>query len=303
MPDAVETMVSGSNVIPWHRHGKVVAGQLTAVAALQEGGLDWGVSKVPLYAQLPDGGEVEVPDKFGIMRDTDNRVLGVVGKQYRPLQNKEAFSFADNLVDDGGAKYETAGSLKGGKAVWMMMRFPEGVKIDAEGEETDLFLAIRNSHDGTSSITAMVTPVRIVCQNTLNLALGTAKRMWSVRHVGTMDSKLQAARDALGLTFEYTDALSVAANELLAQKVSDRAFETLVGQLTDVEKISEGIISTYNNSPNLGNIRGTAWGAVNAVGEYFEHGRNHRSDEARLLSTFDGDARKARDKAVALLTA
>lgn len=303
MPAAVETMFSGNRMTPWHREGTVLDGVLTAAEALQASGLDWEVEKRPLYVRAADDGYVEVPRKYATVRTSDGSALGVVGEQYEVLQNEDAFAFADGLVDDGDAKYETAGSLKGGRAVWMLMNVPKGVNIEAEGEATDLYLALSNSHDGTSAITAMVTPVRIVCANTLNLALNGAPRKWTVRHVGTLESKMHAARESLGLTFEYADELGRLATELANQKISDNAFERIVADLTDVEKTAEGIIETYRTSPNLANIRGTKWGAVNAVGEFMEHGKTHRSEEARLLSTYGGAARQMRDKALELITA
>lgn len=301
MPAAVESMVSVREV-PWHRLGKVVDEQLTAEEALVEAGLDWEVKRHPLYIHV-DGevAPVEVPGKFATVRMSDHKVLGAVGSAYRVLQNRDAFAFADGLVDDGSAKYETAGSLKGGRKVWMMMTLPQGVQI--AGEDVDLYLALTNSHDGKSAVQVMVTPVRVVCQNTLNLAVARATRTWAVRHVGSMDGRLEEARRALDMTFGYVEEFKELGEQLSNARFTGRQFARLVRDLTDREEEQEAIIENYSDSPNLGNIRDTKWGAVNAVGEYYDWVRPQRSDEARFKNATTGVGRKARDRALELVLA
>lgn len=300
MPAVVETMFSARER-PWHGLGTIVEEQLTAADALRESGLDWKVEKHPIFVEGESGSYVEVPGKYANRRDSDGRVLGVVGEQYQILQNEDAFSFADALVDSGDAKYETAGSLRDGRRVWLMMTLPEGVKV--AGDDIDIFIALANSHDGSQAVTVMATPIRVVCQNTLNLAIGQAKRTWSVRHTASMDGRLDEARRALELTFDYAEEFAKVGEELAAEKISDGRFERIVEELTDVEKHAEGILATYQTSPNLEDIRGTKWGALNAVGEYFDWGRNTRSQEARLKSSLTGTSRRMRDEAYTLLTA
>lgn len=302
MPAAVETMMSVRE-LPWHRLGKVVERQLTAEEALKEAGLDWEVKRHPFYIHV-DGqvAPVEVKGKFATVRDSDNAVLGSVGSAYRVLQNRDAFAFADGLVDDGSAHYETAGSLKGGKKVWMMMTLPQGIQI--AGEDVSLYLALTNSHDGKSAVQVMVTPVRIVCQNTMNLAVSQAERIWSVRHVGSMDGRLEEARRALDMTFGYVEEFQQLGENLAAQHFSGREFGRMVRDLVpDDEEEQEKIIESYSDSPNLGNIRDTKWGAINAIGEYYDWVRPQRSDEAKFKNATTGIGRKQRDRALELLTA
>lgn len=297
MPAAVETMVSVRQV-PWHGLGEVVEDQLTAAEALKKSGLDWEVEKRPI--RIVDGRQI--PDRFATVRTSDNSPLGIVGKRYTVLQNEAAFEFADSLVDDGSAKYETAGSLRGGSTIFLSMRIPEGIKV-AGDDPIDLYLMLRNSHDGSSQATVSITPVRVVCMNTLNLALRNAKRTWGTRHSGSMEGRIEEARRALELTFEYVDGFKELVDELTAKKISNRKFEDIVKELTDVEAHAEGILEVYRNAENLNEIRGTAWGGVNAVGEYFDHGRNFRSDEAKFKSSINGRARRMRDEAQKLLLA
>lgn len=298
MPAAVESMVSVREV-PWHGLGTIVGQQLTAREALVESGLDWSVEKQEIM--LAENSEL-IPGKYATVRQTDGKVLGVVGEQYEVLQNSDAFEFMDALVDSGDAKYETAGSLKGGRRTWVMMTLPEGVTI--AGDQVDLYLALTNSHDGSSAVTAFATPVRVVCTNTLNLAIGSARRAWSIRHVaGSMQGQLDEARRALELTFEYGQDLAALGEELATQSISDRKFRAIVEELTDVEDHAEGIITTFKESPNLEDLRGTKWGAINAVGEFYDWVKPSRTDEARFKNTLTGRNRKQRDRALELLSA
>lgn len=300
-----DTMYSASNIVPWHRHGEVVRDALTAADALVKSGQDFEVVRQELFLAGPadlDGiprlGR-KVPNVANVRAD-DGKVLGVVGPGYQILQNKDAFAFADALVDDGSAKYETAGTLSGGRVTWLMMNIPAGIKV-AGDEDVDLFLALRNSHDGSSKVTVMVTPVRIVCQNTLNWALSSAKRVWGVTHSGDINSKLLEARKALELTFEYVEEFKQVADDLAMQEFTERAFRELAIEIApddNQEKHRDGMLATFVGAPNLEHVRNTKYAAVNAVGEYWQHGRSIRTDEAALNATFNGIARQMQDSAL-----
>ena len=308
MPAEVESMFSVREV-PWHGLGEIVDDKLTAAEALQVGGLDWDVELRPLKAYLGHDARpqyVTVEDRFGVVRSTDNSVLGVVGGTYVPFQNRDAFVFFDNLVDNGEAKYDTAGSLRKGKWVWLTAKMPETVLIGGE-DAIDVYLLLSTSHDGSRSITASVTPVRVVCQNTLNMAQKAAKRKWSVRHLSTAGQRLEEARQALGMTFKYVDAFEVKATELLSQSMVDQEFTKLVeGILPDrprTPQVIEELRFAFNESPTLDNIKGTKWAAYNAVAEYFDWLREPRSAEAQVTAIWDGVAMKMKDKALAALSA
>lgn len=299
MPADVESMFSVREV-PWHGFGTIVEEQLTAEEALKASGLDWTVEKSPVYVKTGER-YTKVPRKFLNVRSTDQKVLGAVGGAYTVLQNEDAFAFADGLVDSGEAKYETAGSLKGGQKVWVMMTIPSGIQI--AGEDVDLYLALQNSHDGKSAVTVMVTPVRVVCTNTLNLALERAQRTWSVRHVGDLDGRIAEARRALDLTFSYVEEFKTVGEQLAASPFSPREFARLVQQLEPNEKSQDLMIEAYQESPNLANIRETKWGALNSIGEYADWIRPQRSPEARYKNATTGVGRKMRDAAMEILTA
>lgn len=309
--------------VPWHRLGTAVPDALTAHDAMKTAGLDWNVTKRPLYASLhgviADGEAVLepvlVPDQFAIIRDEDNAVLGTVGGQYEPFQNSEAFEFLDSLVDSGEAKYDTAGSLRGGRSVFISMKTPRTILIGG-ADPVDTYIMLSNAHDGSRAVTGVNTVVRTVCANTEQLALRDYKAMFTMRHDQTMRGKVQEARDALGMTFAYFDEWEKAMNDLVAQDFTLREFETLVGTLYPARGSDEkanrerqlSLIGTLESSPTIGDgIRRTKWGAFNAVTEYLDHYAAVRAtsiqsvEERRFTESMFGANRGVREKAYALL--
>ena len=174
MPANVETMFSVRET-PWHGLGRIVMDAPASREALELAGLDWQVESRNIYS----GTGSMIPGYRANVRSTDDAVLGVVSDRYRIVQNEEAFQFTDDLLGEG-VTYETAGSLQGGKKVWMLARLPRKYLI--AGDQIVPYLVIFNSHDGSSGVKVAMTPIRVVCQNTLNLALNTAKRSWTARH-------------------------------------------------------------------------------------------------------------------------
>ena len=198
---------------PWHGLGTVVMEAPTSKDALRLAGLDWNVVQEPIYTgfhRVVEGYKANV-------RDSDHKVLGVVSDRYKVVQNSEAFDFTDSLIGEG-CTYETAGSLKGGRKVFLLAKLPQKLIL---GDEVDPYVCFTNSHDGTGAIQACATPVRVVCNNTLNLALDTATRRWSTKHVGNIESKMEEARYTLKLMNDYMDSLSVTADKLAHTKVTE----------------------------------------------------------------------------------
>ena len=183
MPANVETMFSVRET-PWHGLGRIIMDAPASREALELAGLDWQVESRNIYS----GTGAMIPGYRANVRSTDDAVLGVVSDRYRIVQNEEAFQFTDDLLGEG-VTYETAGSLQGGKKVWMLAKLPE--KYIIAGDEVTPYLVFFNSHDGSSGVKVAMTPVRVVCQNTLNLALGTAKRIWTARHTENVLLRVQ----------------------------------------------------------------------------------------------------------------
>ena len=195
----VETMFSVRET-PWHGLGRIVMDAPASREALELAGLDWQVESRNIYS----GTGAMIPGYRANVRSTDEAVLGVVSDRYRIVQNEEAFQFTDDLLGEG-VTYETAGSLQGGKKVWMLAKLPE--KYIIAGDEVTPYLVFFNSHDGSSGVKVAMTPVRVVCQNTLNLALGTAKRIWTARHTENVLLRVQDARETLQLANSYMGEL------------------------------------------------------------------------------------------------
>ena len=188
--------------VAWHRLGTVTDGALTADEALRAAQLDWTVLKSSQTVQVPvltaDGiTTLDVPDRYATYRDHPKlgmQALGIVGKQYQVVQNSEAFEFLNHVADESGAVFETAGSMNGGRQVFMSMKMPEGVVL-ADGQDTvDMYIMATNSHDGSKAFTAAVTPIRPVCANTVRLALKTARSSWYIRHTQNVQGRIQQAR-------------------------------------------------------------------------------------------------------------
>src|ERR1700722_3019347 len=188
------------NEVPWHNMGTKLDKPATAREAIQAANLDWQVVKGPLFAGSK---RIPVPDKFATIRKTSNiiaktdPVLGVVGKDYTPLQNREAFTFFDPIVGEEVAIYHTAGALGQGERIWILAKLPGHIRVVGD-DIAEKYLLLSNSHDGKSSVQIKFTPVRVVCQNTLTLALNNGQA-WRVAHHQDIHQKLKQAHEMLGL--------------------------------------------------------------------------------------------------------
>ncbi len=224
----VETMFSVREKL-WHGLGIIVKEAPTSADAIRLAGLDWSVVQEPIYTnfnRVVDGYRANV-------RSSDRKVLGVVSDRYKVVQNVDAFSFTDELLGKG-VRYETAGSLQEGKKVWLLARLPREYII--AGERISPYLVFSNTHDGSGSVKVAITPVRVVCNNTLNLALGTAKRSFSMIHTGNIQDKIQEAKDTLFLAEEYMDCLGVEFERLRRQKITDAQVKEYIESLLPMEK-------------------------------------------------------------------
>jgi phage/plasmid-like protein (TIGR03299 family) len=276
---------------PWHRLGTTVAGEaFTAEDAMTLGHLGgWNVHKVPLTAAEVGADGVTTLDVPGFATVRTNpftgapEALGVVGDGYTPLQNEEHADFLDTLADASGATFDTAGSLHGGRQVFVTMKLPQHLKVGGT-DRVDLNIAALNSHDGTSAFRVLVTPVRVVCANTQQAALRNHVSSWSIRHTRNAKAAVQAARDSLGLTFAYVEAFQAEAERLLDTATTDAQFFALVDGLfpapaddapTRVHNAAtdrrQTLARLWHDADTQAGISGTAWGAYQAVVEYVDH--------------------------------
>ena len=260
---------------PWHGLGTRVEYALTSAEALVAAGLDWEIVSKAVFDQ--DGNEIR--GYKANTRSTDNSVLGIVSNKYKIVQNKEAFEFADSLVGEG-ITYETAGSLRGGKQIWLLGKMPERYIL---GDKIEPYICFTNTHDGTGAVRACMTPVRVVCNNTLNMALNNASRSWSTPHRGNIQMRLDEARQTLQLAEQYMDALNEQAERLAYQKMDNDDIQNALNnifvlpedasdrQKRTVEKAKDDVMICML-APDLVQFANTAWGFVNAVSDYVGHG-------------------------------
>ena len=261
---------------PWHGLGTKVLEAPASKDALQLAGLDWRVLQEPIYTameELVDGYKANV-------RDSDRKVLGVVTDRYRVIQNDEAFAFTDELLG-AGVKYETAGSLQGGRKVWLLAHMPHEYIIS--GERISPYLLFSNTHDGSGAIKVALTPIRVVCQNTLNLALANAKRSWSMIHTGDIKEKMQEARDTLFLAENYMDELGKEFEALRMKKLTDKRVMEYIEILLPIEdgstpqqeknmkRLREDMKIRYFDAPDLQGVGKNAYRFVNAVSDFATH--------------------------------
>lgn len=301
MAHAVETMFYTGQIPCWHGQGTSVADAPNSAEALRLAGLDWEVEGRKLYLENGDS----VKGFVANVRSTDNSVLGVVSEVYKVVQNVEAFAFTDALIGNGDieVRYETAGSLANGKRTWMLARMPEEEIL---GDKFDNFLVFSNSFDGTGAIRVAVTPVRVVCQNTLNLALGSAKRQWAVKHMGDVQGKIHEAQMTLGLYKKYIENIKGEAEILVQKAVSYNLFKEFVEemfplldekdasprQVRNALELRENFIAFRRVPYDLRRVDGTAWGLLNMVSDFVTHTKPQRQSknyqENNFMKVIDG---------------
>lgn len=297
MAAEVETMFY-TREKPWHGLGVRVENALSSKDALIAAGLDWNVEQRKIYTE--DG--YAIPGYFANVRSSDHHTLGVVTKRYKIVQNHEAFAFTDALLGKG-VRYETAGSLKGGRKTWILARLPKQYRL-AE-DITMPYLVFSNSHDGLAAIKVAMTPVRVVCNNTLNLALRDADRIWSANHTGDIDSKLEDARMTLFMAENYMNELAKESTRLSRKRVSDAEVEEYIKMLLpiatnatetmeqNVKKMREDLKMRYYSAPDLQNIGKSQYRFINAVSDFATHAKPLREtrqyQENLFLKTMEGN--------------
>jgi phage/plasmid-like protein (TIGR03299 family) len=300
-----ETAFASFREPAWHGLGEVFTEEVSTNEMLKKAKLNnWNV-------RLED---VEIPNQFSsdknysfVVRDNpftlgNKDVLGVVGERYVPLQNEDLFDFADNLLDNGG-RWETAGSIKGGRVVFGALALERETVLDPNGvsDKINTYLLVNTSHDGSIAIQASITPVRVVCANTLNLALGnrgrngSVKQSFKIRHTATASGKVAVAREALGLANAYMDEFDKMASAMIETEITKAQFDKIVElaypspkddskkvsltkHANKIDLINDIYVGDFNNT-----ISGTAWGALNALTERLDWHRAGRKGNTETI--------------------
>lgn len=297
MPANVESMFFIREA-PWHGLGQSVEQALHSGDALRLAGLDWTVNQKPI--QTFDN--INITGYKANIRESDNRVLGVVTDRYKVVQNHEAFAFTDELLGEG-VRYETAGSLQNGKKVWLLAKLPENYIIS--GDRISPYLVFSNSHDGSGSIKVAITPIRVVCQNTLNLALRSAKRMWGTIHTGDIKSKLEEAKKTLLLAQSYMDKLGTEIDQLHRIKLPDHKIMEYIDLLLpmpdnasrtqekNIQQLRSDMKMRYFEAPDLSHVGKNGYRFINAVSDFATHAKPLRETtsykENLFLKTIEGN--------------
>lgn len=312
----------------WHRLGIVTDSAMNAREALEAANLaNWNVRKEALQVACEDGGRpLDVDSAFATVRTSPwtqkPEVLGTIGKLYRPIQNEEHCELLDTLVDESGAHFETAGSLRGGREVFLTMKLPEHLRVGGV-DDLDMYIAALNSHDGSGSFRFLVTPVRIVCANTQSMAISAARSTFSVRHTSNAEGRIEHARQALDLTFKYQDGFQQEADRMINQQMNDEQFNKMIRQLFN-EPAPDAPSSAHHRYNDLLDrlnwlfweaetnvaIRGTSWAGYQAVVEYIDHYKPSKANQwfsdvalARAQSSLSSAATSLKQKAYELAAA
>lgn len=259
---------------PWHSLGVRVEEAMTSAQAIELAGLNWTVETKPIFTETG----IQIPGYVSNTRSSDNSILGVVTEKYKIVQNAEAFAFTDNLIGPD-CKYETAGSLKNGKKIWLLANLPRTKILD---DDVDQYLVFTNSHDGTGAVKVAVTPTRVVCNNTLNIALSNASRFWSCKHMGKMEDKLAEATHTLKLANKYMDELKTKADQYAHTKFDMDKVKAAVAELfpideNDTDRHKANMTKARNDfmvcyfMPDIRKFEGTQWAMLNAMSDFCCH--------------------------------
>lgn len=294
---------------PWHNLGQIISDYPTSTEAIEHSGLNYEVIKTPLYTEYSENEKITVSDLYSTLRTDTQTVLGVVGKDYQIVQNKDAFSFFDSIVGGDGILYETAGALGKGERIFITAKLPDYIRVGKD-DLIEKYLFLTTSHDGSGSITAAFTPIRIVCANTLNAALRNQTNTVRIRHTSNAQSRLEQAHKVMGISDQLSSDLENIFNHWAKVRISDKEVKKLitlalapspviVNQLKndEIEELSSCFSNIIENAYRyalsdetqlMTTTEGTLFGAYNAVTGYFQNVRTYKSSEAKLKSLLLG---------------
>lgn len=283
---------------PWHELGNKLEKEATSEEALVAAGLDWRVEKQPIYTNTKNG-TVMLDRHFANVRQDTQEVLGVVGSDYCILQNKEAFRFCDALVGEAAAMYHTAGALGNGEIIWILAKLPKHIVVKNQ-DDIENFLLFSHRHDGKQRVRVMFTPIRVVCQNTLNQAISGNSNGAFIQHRSGMGLKLQQVRDQLGIVYKQMDMFEELSNKMAEKQLKVTEFKDYLGKLnlaTEAEMkeqqmlrrmiVEEELSALFEFGPGAQYkaAKGTVWGAYNAVTRYVDFDKPVKSKDPSYRAT------------------
>lgn len=304
----------------WHGLGQIVQEYPNSKEALRFAGLDYEVSKLPNRHAIPGQPEIISDTSFFTYRTDTNQILGdSVGRDYKVVQNADAFSFFDAIVDgEDGILYETAGALGKGERIFITAKLPGYIKVGSN-DLIEKYIFLTTSHDGSGSIIAAFTPIRIVCNNTLNAALSNCSNVVKIRHTTGAEAKLKEAHKVMGMANKLTPMLDEIFNKWTKVRMTDKEVQKLIqmalcpnkevltklqkGQLDETSTVFKNMCAgafeyaMMSDTQQMDTTKGTLFGAYNAITGYFQNVRKYTDDEAKMNSLIYGGTAQQRSQA------
>lgn len=308
MAHEIENMFSVRQT-PWHGLGHIVQDAPTVHEAIRLAGLNWTVSRRPVMVVNPDGTQTEAVGYKSIVRDSDESIFGILSEDYTPLQNSEAFEFFNPFVEKGLATFETAGSLRGGRNVWILAKLNKAPIEVGKGDAVNKYLLLSNGHDGGMAVRIGFTPIRVVCANTLAISHNSKdSRLIRVMHSKSVGQRVEQLQEVINAADARFEATAEQYKELSKHNVNKKDLEKYVEivfglqderkelakdrMMADITRLFE-----TGRGQDLKAAKGTYWGLYNAVTEYLSYERG-RSEDTRLFSLWFADAARTNDKAL-----
>jgi phage/plasmid-like protein (TIGR03299 family) len=291
--------------IAWHKLGTIVDKQMTSSECIVHAGLDYEVELLPAFVKRGNK-YLPIPGTNGTARTDTDDVFGTVGSRYHVVQNKDAFEFFDSIVGEGAAVYETAGALGDGERIFITAKLPDDIIVGKDCIRQYLFLT--TAHDGSGAVHGAFTPVRIVCNNTLQMALRQSRRAVSIRHTTGAQQKLRDAHKLMGITARNSKTLSEALNAIAKVKISDAQLRRFIElamspqrEQIDEKEFSQRFVNTIDEIMEYAHVhptqltketKGTLYGALHAVTGYFQNVKEYKDDEKAVRSIIYGTAKR-----------
>ena len=291
---------------PWHNLGTELVSPATAREAIEAGGLNYTVVKKPLSEVVKLDHTAEVSHRWATVRTDTGDVLGIVGDSYEPVQNIDAFGFFDHLVRTNEAIYETAGALGHGERIWILAKLPGYIRVHGN-DLVSKYLLLSNSHDGSSLVQVKLTPIRVVCNNTLSAALKGAGEV-NIRHTVNAAEDAEQALALLGLSNSLYEQLDGVFNRMALTKITDKQLvhfvKALIPESEDENSaknmaIRNTCLELYESGLGADFSRGTLWGAFNCITEYTDHAMEDNPTR-RLESIWSGQGERMSRRAFRL---
>jgi phage/plasmid-like protein (TIGR03299 family) len=296
----------------WHNLGQIVTDYPTSAEAIKLAHLDYNVIKQPLFTLSAEGKTASLKNNFATVRTDTGEALGVVGRRYEIIQNIDAFSFFDSIIGGDGIQYETAGALGNGEKIFITAKLPNYIKV-GRNDLIEQYIFLTNSHDGNAPITAAFTPVRIVCNNTLNAALRNMNNSVTIRHTADAKARLEQAHKIMGISNNFSQELSQVFNKWAKVRITDNELLKLIQlAMSPTKEIFEAVatgtkkeefskqfedvctqVFEYANTSETQQMQttaGTLFGAYNAITGYYQNVKDYKSANLKLNSIMYGTA-------------